>query len=54
MVAAFSFLKVCDGKLQAQKCHKPTRNDELLRRTIEFCRFLAKRAPVISPKTLLD
>jgi hypothetical protein len=54
MVAAFSFVKVCDAYWQAQKCHKPARNDELLRRTIEFCRFLAKRGPVISPETLLD
>jgi len=54
MVAAFFFLNVCDAKLQAQKCHKPARNDDLLRRTINLRRFLAKPAPVISPKTLLD
>jgi hypothetical protein len=34
--ATFLFLNVCDAKLQAQKCHKPARNDDLLRRTINL------------------
>jgi hypothetical protein len=41
MVAAFSFVKVCDACWQAQKCHKLAQNDELLRRTIDLRRFLA-------------
>jgi hypothetical protein len=54
MVAAFSFLNVCDVWLQAQKCRKPAGDDDLVRRTIELRRFLAKPGPVISPKALLD
>jgi hypothetical protein len=44
MVAAFSFVKVCDACWQAQKCHKLARNDDLLRCTIELRRFLAEIA----------
>jgi hypothetical protein len=54
MATAFSFVKVCDARWQAQKCLKPAQNDELLRCTIEFCLFLTKLGPVISPKALLD
>jgi hypothetical protein len=41
MVAAFSFLNVCDAELQAQKCHKPAGNDDLVRCTIIRCYFIA-------------
>jgi hypothetical protein len=41
MVAAFSFVKVCDAGWQAQKCHKLARNEELVRCTINLFSFIA-------------